>query len=846
MRSKILATIGCLSFALITLPSMTPVGLAQMPSPAINATKQTFDRQVLGVINQNDIVISVAQSQLREALAFYRAQSDVDGQNLVKLAQAYLAYRDGDYSNANFLLQAVPQDRQKSFYGHRMLLVGMLQINNSDYQLGLMTLNLAAGFVITDRAAETTRQLAIGEAERYIGRYNRAIQALASGQNSFSPVTRSQAIGLLADIYLDLGRYEKARDLYESAIAMQQGIPSFWGQRNFAKMTANHVNLGRTYRLLNQPAQAQKHYEAAQRSGQSFTDQTGNIFLLTQLGLTALESGRFEAAEQQLLQAVAQSRSYQQGRSRVTALQGLGRYYQVRQQWDLAIKTYREAVMVADRTAEALGQARALTNLGEVFVQTQRWDDAIATLTQAVDRYESLRPGLNDQDKVAIADSQAYAYQLLQAAQVAKGQPQAALITAERGRARAFVEQLAQRTAQSIDSRLVPPTTAPPNLADIQATARKQRATLVSYSVLRDPDSRVEKALYIWVISPQGEIQFRRVDLQQRSGLSIDKIVRTARNEAISDPEPSTQAATRLVVAMRGGVHGANRSGYTGSALPPSSPAVVASAARNAYALLIQPIADLLPSNPDDRVVFIPQGSLFVVPFYALQDDAGKYLIEKHTVQIAPSIQALQLVKSNANPTGKPLIVGNPRPMPENLTPLPGAELEANSIAKILKTTALVGVDATKTTVKSQIEAASLLHFATHGLVDDEWGTGSAIALVKEQKNDGLLTADEIFNFRLKANLAVLSACDTGRGRITGDGVIGLSRSLMSAGVPSVIVSLWAVPDVPTQSLMTHFYQNLQQQPDKAKALRQAMLTTMKQYPNPSDWAAFVLVGSAD
>ncbi len=80
---------------------------------------------------------------------------------------------------------------------------------------------------------------------------------------------------------------------------------------------------------------------------------------------------------------------------------------------------------------------------------------------------------------------------------------------------------------------------------------------------------------------------------------------------------------------------------------------------------------------------------------------------------------------------------------------------------------------------------------------------------------------------------------------ITGDGVIGLSRSLISAGVPSVIVSLWSVPDAPTSELMKEFYQNLQHNPDKAQALRQAMLSTIKQYPSPRDWAAFTLIGES-
>jgi CHAT domain-containing protein len=122
----------------------------------------------------------------------------------------------------------------------------------------------------------------------------------------------------------------------------------------------------------------------------------------------------------------------------------------------------------------------------------------------------------------------------------------------------------------------------------------------------------------------------------------------------------------------------------------------------------------------------------------------------------------------------------------------------------------------------------------------------SALAFSTADKEDGFLTADEILSLSLRANLAVLSACDTGRGQITGDGVIGLSRAFMAAGVPSVIVSLWSVPDLPTAKLMVEFYRQRQQGTDKTQALRQAMLTVMQSHPNPIDWSAFVLMGQPD
>ncbi len=92
----------------------------------------------------------------------------------------------------------------------------------------------------------------------------------------------------------------------------------------------------------------------------------------------------------------------------------------------------------------------------------------------------------------------------------------------------------------------------------------------------------------------------------------------------------------------------------------------------------------------------------------------------------------------------------------------------------------------------------------------------------------------------------VLSACDTARGKMIGDGVIGLSRSFLSAGAQSVIVSLWSVPDAPTAKLMMEFYRRWQQNPDKAEALREAMLKIKEQHPEPSAWAAFTLIGDPE
>ena len=274
-------------------------------------------------------------------------------------------------------------------------------------------------------------------------------------------------------------------------------------------------------------------------------------------------------------------------------------------------------------------------------------------------------------------------------------------------------------------------------------------------------------------------------------------------------------------------------------------------------------------------MIFIPQGDLFSVPFPALQNADGQYLIEAHTVSTSPSLQILALTGQRqqqlaASSTGRTdeaklaaedlLIVGNPL-MPTLSIPadnwlgplnsLPGTEIEAEAISALFGTQAVTGAAATEKFVKQQMTSSRILHLATHGLLDfevpeknNEIDLPGAIALAAGDGDDGLLTSTEIFEMNIAAELVVLSACDTGRGKITGDGVAGLARSFIAAGTPNVIASLWAVPDGPTAALMTEFYRQLGAGQDNAQALRQAMLTTMELHQSPKDWAAFTLIGT--
>jgi CHAT domain-containing protein len=147
------------------------------------------------------------------------------------------------------------------------------------------------------------------------------------------------------------------------------------------------------------------------------------------------------------------------------------------------------------------------------------------------------------------------------------------------------------------------------------------------------------------------------------------------------------------------------------------------------------------------------------------------------------------------------------------------------------------------------------IHLATHGVLDNQDPLNSYLLLTKtdgDPENEGLLHAREIMNLRLNADLAVLSACKTGNGRISpGEGVIGMSWAFFVAGARSVVVSQWQVNSASTSQLMRNFYQALARQKDlkglnKSQALREASLRLLAdhRYRHPFYWAGFVLVSS--
>lgn len=251
---------------------------------------------------------------------------------------------------------------------------------------------------------------------------------------------------------------------------------------------------------------------------------------------------------------------------------------------------------------------------------------------------------------------------------------------------------------------------------------------------------------------------------------------------------------------------------------------------------VLGPVEDVVGSA--NRVIVLPHGPLHFVPFGALVLRDGRFVVEQCPVI---ELQALGILrhcrKGNRHQLSSILAVGNPSLAdPERYPPLPEAEIEARSVSSLFKkATLLTGSAATATAVRKELGNYDILHFCTHGEMSEWCPEQSAVLFASDAQRDGALRVGEIRQLHIAAGLVTLSACETGlsagesgKAISTGDDLIGLTESFISAGATSVLCSLWKVADQSTSQFMSMFYKNLQSGADKAQALRQAQLTMMQ------------------
>jgi CHAT domain-containing protein len=466
----------------------------------------------------------------------------------------------------------------------------------------------------------------------------------------------------------------------------------------------------------------------------------------------------------------------------------------------------------------------------------------LQALQRAADAIERVRQSITfESGKIGYAASKQAVYAALVAALASTSDWQGAFQAAERAKARALVDLLAEH------HELPPPTGSDAKVQALFASAQSRETDIAFPS---SPDA----VRGIQVIA-DARTSLTQIAPEAASLLSVQKVsisdirARIANDEALIDYYAAGNDLYAFVVTEKA-VTGLRMSakGLEDEVLAfresikkrdPSTQ----SRARDLHERLLRP---LLTEIKADKLTIAPHGVLHYLPFDALQDDEAA-VIDRYDVRITPSADALVYLRTDRpSKVGKLLALGNPD-LGNARYDLPNAQIEALNVASMFPDSrALVRAEASKSAIKELGSSFSMLHFATHGKFDPDAPLTSGLYLAKGTEPDGVLTVNELYSLRWDVDLVTLSACETGLGKVAnGDDVIGLTRGFLYAGARSIVASLWEVDDAATEQLMVSFYRNLEGH-TKREALRLAQLETRASHPLPVFWAGFQIVGTAN
>lgn len=264
------------------------------------------------------------------------------------------------------------------------------------------------------------------------------------------------------------------------------------------------------------------------------------------------------------------------------------------------------------------------------------------------------------------------------------------------------------------------------------------------------------------------------------------------------------------------------------------------------YGILISPFKKEISGYAN--LLIIPNQSLHFIPYQALIDEDGDYMVQKFNIVYAPSAGVFRICNDRIIKRGSRFMGMALADVPVGNNPgLPGTEDELKKILPLFPDNmATFGKESTESFVRKNAGNFNILHFATHGSYNYQQPLYSFLLFPPDDTDDGRLNVFEIFELELNAKLVTLSACETGLGNISqGDELTGLSRAFLFAGSSSVIVSLWSVADYPTAMLMTNFYSYLKEH-SMQEALTLAQRDVLKEYNQPVYWAPFILIGNGN
>jgi len=708
-----------------------------------------------------------------------------------------------------------------------------------------------------DRAAELYRTTGdvdpvlisnFGSTYAKLGEYQRALEihlrVLEMRRVSRDSAGLAITLNNIGDCYDHLGDKAKAIDYYNQSLKlMLQGDNHFY--------TANVlIHLGQVYRILGQYEKALDYLNQALTLRKRIADKRGVAMALFNLAGLERDRGNLAEARKRVEEALE---LVEWLRMKVTSQQLRASFFASVQQFrefyiDLLMRLHKEnPSQQLDRlafNASETGRARSLLELlGEANTEIHHGVNPALlerkrTVGQSIaDKAESQMRLLSDKH----TDEQAKAMVR-----------EISALTAEYEQVEAQIRDSSPQYAA-----LVQPV--PLKLEETQTRVLDADTLLLEYSL-------GEEKSYLWAVTPN---TFNTYELPKRA--IIEPLARrvyellTARNQTVAN-ETLEQRRQRFDLAD----------------------AEYAQASANLSRMVLGPAAAELKNK---RLLIVNDGVLQFVPFAGLPDPTtSQALIIKHEILTAPSASVVSLLRqeaANRKPATKSLAVfadpvfstNDPRVATArlahaaddkgtadvarsaselgigNLRRLRFSRQEAEEIVRLAAddpNLEAVDFDANRALATSaEMGQYRIVHFATHGLINNEHPelSGIVLSLVDRQgrPQNGFLRLYDLYNLKLSADLVVLSACQTALGKeIKGEGLVGLTRGFMYAGAPRVVASLWQIDDRASAEFMKRFYQAmLGQKLRPAAALRAAQVSMQsdKRWHEPHYWAAFTLQG---
>ena len=727
-----------------------------------------------------------------------------------------------------------------------------------------------------------------GDKVRALEHYQRSLKLAEEVKNKAGASATLNSIG---NLYFTQGNYAQALEYFQQSLKIKQEV----GDKLGAARALN--NIGVIYSVQGQYAQAIDSLQQNIKLLEELGDKLVLVEALHYTGSVYLAKGDYPQALSYDERALKAAEELGNNQLLSEILQDLSECY-------LRLGQYRSANEFAERAAsiasqfgipDVLWSAKAIA--GKAQLALNQPDVARANFLESIATIEKLRGQVagGEEDEQRFFENKIDPYQGMVQLSLAQQDTSAALSYAERAKGRVLLDVLSNGRADitkamtsdelkrdrelsaeiaSLNTQLVRLKTQnkTTEVADVQARLDKTR---LEYEAFRaslyaaHPELKVQR----------GETQPLTFDdvtaLLPDDQIAILEYVVTDEKSYLFVLKKPRDKAELTVHTLD--VKSAELSQITESFLQrvAERDLTIKQPARRLYDLLIKPAEAELRGVR--RVYIVPDGTLWNVPFQALHQGERGYLLEQYAVVYAPSLSVLREMSRRAhalrtahhassareNSLSTLLAMGNPAlsgateakvrvtRRDETLGPLPDAEKEVNTLGQLYGrgSKVLIGPQAQEATMKAEAARYKVLHFATHAILDDRNPLYSHILLSRADNDvneDGLLEAWEIMKLDLNAQLVVLSACETARGRIAaGEGIIGMSWALFVAGSPSAVVSQWKVDSARSSELMIEFHRNLLRgKMTKSEALRQAALKIFRgPYNHPAYWAGFILIG---